>query len=318
MVATSEAFSTAGPAGATGPTGPTGPAGSAGAVGVTGPTGATGPAGADGATGPVGADGAAGAVGATGPTGATGPAGATGPTGPTPTNAVLHPASTPPATIADSSTAPSSPASGDWWADTGSAADTGFSAADLLITGIGGSLEDVHFVGATTSGSPASGTYAVGDLVLDRAGGTFWLCIVAGTPGTWVRLGGDRIIAEVESEAAQSGITTVTDITAMSLSNFVVSNKAFVILDLAYTFSNTSGQAYEASITDGSNAVKAKAPITCAAVNALNPCLVTERIATPGTYTRKGRIARIGGSGTVGVNAGAGNAYWSRMYVLGS
>jgi len=71
--------------------------------GVTGPTGPTGPTGAASTvTGPTGPTGAASTV--TGPTGTTGATGATGPTGPT-------------KNIPYSSSAPTSPSTGDIWTD---------------------------------------------------------------------------------------------------------------------------------------------------------------------------------------------------------
>lgn len=47
-----------------------------------------------------------------------------------------------------------------------------------------GATQASRYVGATTSGAPVSGTFAVGDLVIDQAGGA-WTCTAAGTPGTW-------------------------------------------------------------------------------------------------------------------------------------
>lgn len=44
----------------------------------------------------------------------------------------------------------------------------------------------------TTTGAPTTGTWAVGDLVID-AGGASWLCTTAGTPGTWSAGGGGAV-----------------------------------------------------------------------------------------------------------------------------
>ena len=41
-----------------------------------------------------------------------------------------------------------------------------------------------RYVGATASGAPTSGTFAIGDFVIDQTG-IVWVCIVAGTPGIW-------------------------------------------------------------------------------------------------------------------------------------
>jgi Head domain of trimeric autotransporter adhesin len=63
------------------------------------------------------------------------------------------------------------------------------SAQTFSPTGLTGATQASRYVGATASGSPASGTFAVGDWVVDRAG-AIRVCTVAGTPGTWVSTGG--------------------------------------------------------------------------------------------------------------------------------
>ena len=58
-------------------------------------------------------------------------------------------------------------------------------ASDFKSTGLTGATSGARFVGATTSGAPASGTFVAGDFVVDLTG-KMWVCTVAGTPGTWV------------------------------------------------------------------------------------------------------------------------------------
>lgn len=53
--------------------------------------------------------------------------------------------------------------------------------------GLTGAVAVSRYVGATTSGAPVSGTFAVGDFVTDRSG-TMWICTAAGSPGTWTAL----------------------------------------------------------------------------------------------------------------------------------
>jgi hypothetical protein len=55
----------------------------------------------------------------------------------------------------------------------------------LLAAGLTGATAATRYVGATTSGPPASGTFAVGDFVIDQTGKVL-VCTVAGTPGTWL------------------------------------------------------------------------------------------------------------------------------------
>lgn len=52
-------------------------------------------------------------------------------------------------------------------------------------TGLAGTTATARFVGATTSGAPATGTFAAGDFVVDQQA-QMWVCIGAGSPGTWV------------------------------------------------------------------------------------------------------------------------------------
>jgi hypothetical protein len=62
----------------------------------------------------------------------------------------------------------------------------------LDVSGLTGATSASRYVGATTSGSPASGTFAVGDYVVARDGSIF-VCTVAGTPGTWVSVAGSGL-----------------------------------------------------------------------------------------------------------------------------
>lgn len=57
-------------------------------------------------------------------------------------------------------------------------------------TGLTGATAASRYVGATTGGPPNTGTFDVGDFVLDQTGGWF-VCTVAGSPGSWVAGGGN-------------------------------------------------------------------------------------------------------------------------------
>lgn len=54
--------------------------------------------------------------------------------------------------------------------------------------GLTGATAATRYVGATASGAPASGTFAVGDFCIDQTG-LVYVCTVAGSPGTWVGAG---------------------------------------------------------------------------------------------------------------------------------
>lgn len=72
-------------------------------------------------------------------------------------------------------------------------------AASLELSGLTGAIQASRYVGATTSGAPVSGTFAVGDFVIARDGHV-WICTVAGSPGTFVDAG------------TASGITDITSV----------------------------------------------------------------------------------------------------------
>lgn len=72
----------------------------------------------------------------------------------------------------------------------------------LTVTGLTGATAASRYVGATSSGAPASGTFAVGDYAIDRTG-TIWVCTAAGTPGTWQNVAG---VAPGTRDLLQNGV----------------------------------------------------------------------------------------------------------------
>ena len=63
---------------------------------------------------------------------------------------------------------------------------------DLSVSGLTGATAASRYVGATASGAPTAGTFAVGDFVIDQTG-KVWVCTTAGTPGTWTQVGGGAL-----------------------------------------------------------------------------------------------------------------------------
>jgi hypothetical protein len=71
-------------------------------------------------------------------------------------------------------------------------ANSGFiSASRVVATGITGATAASRHVGATTGGPPNTGTFNVGDFVLDNSNGGWWICTTAGSPGSWDAGGGN-------------------------------------------------------------------------------------------------------------------------------
>jgi hypothetical protein len=62
-------------------------------------------------------------------------------------------------------------------------------APDFAPSGLTGATASSRYVGATASGAPTTGSFAVGDYVIDQTG-KLWICTAAGTPGTWTQVSG--------------------------------------------------------------------------------------------------------------------------------
>lgn len=87
----------------------------------------------------------------------------------------------------------------------------------LALNGLTGATAGIRYVGGTTSGPPITGTFAVGDVVVAENGGIY-ICITAGTPGTWKLVGlrpntGDPLTLEDDDGDSRIVIETNGDIT---------------------------------------------------------------------------------------------------------
>lgn len=69
-------------------------------------------------------------------------------------------------------------------------------ATALAAQGLTGATAASRYAGATASGAPASGTFAVGDFVIDQTG-KVWICVTAGSPGTWANAGSSSGVSSV-------------------------------------------------------------------------------------------------------------------------
>ena len=82
-------------------------------------------------------------------------------------------------------------------------------APDFKVTGLtGASAVTSRWVGSTTNGPPASGTFVVGDWIIDQTA-TLWVCTIAGTPGTWNPASGNDLVRRSATATAILGEVTV-------------------------------------------------------------------------------------------------------------
>lgn len=73
-----------------------------------------------------------------------------------------------------------------------------FTGQSLTSSGLTGATSASRYVGATAAGAPASGTFAVGDFIIDRSGG-IWVCTTAGSPGTWTAVRATPITSNTQT-----------------------------------------------------------------------------------------------------------------------
>jgi hypothetical protein len=79
------------------------------------------------------------------------------------------------------------------------------------------STPSFRLVGATSSGAPTTGTFAVGDVALDLTG-YWWFCTTAGTPGSWTQMssggGGSVSITSPDSSITVGGTSSAPTLEA--------------------------------------------------------------------------------------------------------
>jgi len=87
-------------------------------------------------------------------------------------------------------------------------------------TGLPGATAASRYAGATVSGAPTTGTFAVGDFIIDQSG-KFYVCTAAGTPGTWGAVGGSSALtynsSYIASAVTMTSASTAYNITSLSL-----------------------------------------------------------------------------------------------------
>ena len=109
---------------------------------------------------------------------------------------------------------------------------------DVKVSGLTGATAASRYVGATATGAPASGTFAIGDFVVAQ-NGHIWICTVAGTPGTWVDAsaggGGGSALTIQEIDGAPTGTPTT-----LKVSNGALTDNG----DGSFTLATSGGAGY--------------------------------------------------------------------------
>lgn len=88
--------------------------------------------------------------------------------------------------------------------------------ANRIQASLAGATSQSGFVGGTTSGPPTSGSFLLGDWVIDQTG-LIWICTTAGSPGTWTRVGVGGYLARAYQATVQNFTAPISDPTAVLL-----------------------------------------------------------------------------------------------------
>ena len=87
-------------------------------------------------------------------------------------------------------------------------------APDFKASGLTGATVATRYVGGTTNGAPTSGTFAVGDFIVDQTA-TIWVCTTAGTPGTWwSTISNHAVLRTATATAGKNEVTIFSGSTA--------------------------------------------------------------------------------------------------------
>jgi hypothetical protein len=186
----------------------------------------------------------------------------------------------------------------------------------LIATGLTGATSTSRYVGATNSGAPTSGTFVLGDFVVDHAG-SLWICTTAGSPGTWTNASPgnavNSVFGRVGVVTAQTGdytaaqVTNAADKSSGSQQNFTAEVKSpdFVAGGLTGA---VSASRYAGATASGapSSGTFAKGDFVIDQTGAIWVCTTA---GSPGTWTNVGSSTNtitsvFGRTGAITANAG--------------
>jgi hypothetical protein len=173
------------------------------------------------------------------------------------------------------------------------------------------------FGGGTTSGAPTTGTWGVGEFVVDYTG-QIWICIVGGTPGTWVAVGSQGNLVTSVFGRQGAVLAQAGDYTAAQVSNAADKSS---LSEQDFTSAVGTPSVIEASVTAAQVGTGSVTPIVDQAGllrvswQAISPQTLT--IANPGHFPAAGKVIVF--SIVVQMTAGSsGTLAWGTAYRFGA
>jgi hypothetical protein len=114
-----------------------------------------------------------------------------------------------------------------------------------------------------------------------------------------------RLARAEQVSGGQTGITTIVDLTGLSIGFTVTDFPVRVRLVYPFVYNSLAAAVAQMNITDAANTVTQYAVYTAPAANTGGRMIAEEVITVRGTYTRKGRMLLNSGGGTVNTFADA-------------
>ena len=165
--------------------------------------------------------------------------------------------------------------------------------------GLTGATAATRYVGATASGAPVSGTFAVGDMCVGQDG-TLRICTTAGSPGTWTAVGGTTVAAPIALGIPGSSQVALGSTNAYAI--VLYAPAAFTVTKVGYGSSTNSGNMLLGVYNAAGTALSREASFAMAGPQ-LKTLTASASVPAGGFYLV---IQLDNGTGTIAVNNVAG------------
>jgi hypothetical protein len=103
---------------------------------------------------------------------------------------------------------------------TGSDTATQVTVSNRIQAQLAGATTASGYVGGVAGAAPTTGTFLQGDMVIDGTSGCAWVCQVAGSPGSWKRVGTSGYVARWHRNASQTLTVSTSNLIQMDGSDY--------------------------------------------------------------------------------------------------
>lgn len=164
-------------------------------------------------------------------------------------------------------------------------------------TGLTGATAASRYVGATATGAPSSGTFALGDFAIDQTG-KLWICTTAGSPGTWTQVSG---------AATTSPLAVAARLRISANQSIATATATPINWDTEDTDTDNQHYTSSANLTGTVSKTNASATLTGSGTAFTTELSVGQVISVPGGATEKRVVTAIASDTSLTVNSNFAN-----------